>query len=123
MKSYASVADLKAELGIPTATTDHDNALGRALVGASRWIDLELGNGDAADDAWTGDHNDIVLVTTPAAALVDTCLYVAVRFYKAPSVPYGVAGMSDQGLVAYVRQSMPEASIMLMGQHEQWGIA
>ena len=123
MKSYASLAMLKRRLAIEDAVTAYDDDLGLALVGATRYVDLQIGDLDvAADDLWTGDHNDIVVETDPAAAYVSATLALAVRFYKATDVPFGVAGMSDQGLVAYVQKSVPEAEILLAPLRQSWGI-
>lgn len=121
MKTYASLADLKRRLSITGDTFDDDLAL--ALVTATRYVDLETGSEADGEDAWTGSADDLALASTPTAALVNTTLHVAIRFYKSADVPFGVAGMTDQGMVAYVRSSIPEAQLMLLGQRTAWGIA
>ena len=111
MKSYASLADLKLRLGIPTATTTYDDALALALVAGTRWVDWRVGDLDVvADDAWTGTAAGVSVATTPPSRLVMATLAAAVRFYKGAEVPFGVAGMNDDGMVAYVKSSIPEAS-------------
>jgi len=121
VKSYAALADLKARMGI--TSTDHDDELALALVTATRLVDLYVGNEADADDAWTGDADDLDVEATPTSALVAATLAAAVRCYKSTDVPFGVAGMSDNGIVAYVRQYMPEVSLLLTGQRALWGIA
>lgn len=124
MKTYQSLAALKAKLAIPTATTDRDDALALALVVGTRVVDEAIGDLDiAADDHWTGSSDDLVVATTPDAALVAATEVFAVRFFKSADVPFGVAGMNDAGVVAYVRSSVPEAEIMLAGKRVSWGIA
>ena len=121
MKTYASLAMLKRQLAVSGTAQDTDLAL--ALVGATRYVDLAIGDLDVvADDAWTDDPLDLVVETDPPAAYVSATLALAVRFYKAPDVPFGVAGMSDQGLVAYVKQSVPEAEILIAPLRQSWGI-
>lgn len=121
MKSYASLAVLKRRLAITSSTQDDDLAL--ALVAATRWVDARVGDLDVtADDDWTGSADDIVVATEPDAALVAATLAAAVRFHKSADVPFGVAGMSDQGMVAYVRSSIPEAELLLAPVIESWGI-
>jgi hypothetical protein len=121
MKSYASLAVLKGRLGI--TTTNHDDDLALALVTATRLVDIYVGDLDVvADDLWTGDADDLDVEATPTSALVAATLAAAVRIYKGADVPFGVAGMSDQGIVAYVRQSMPEVALALTGQAVSWGV-
>ena len=45
----------------------------------------------------------------------------AVRFYKSPDVPFGVAGGWD--MATYVRMSIPDVDLLLLGQRERFGIA
>jgi hypothetical protein len=122
MKSYASLADLKRRLGISVTTFDDD--LGLALVTATRLLDIYVGDDTiTADDAWTGDATDVVVATDPPAAYVAATLYLAVRVHKTPEVPFGVAGMTDQGAIAYVRRIAPELDLILAGRQESWGVA
>lgn len=121
MKSYASLAALKRRLGVTSSALDDDLAL--ALVIASRGIDLVLGVDDEADDAWTGSADDLAVEPYPDAARVQATIYLAVRIHKSPDVPFGVAGMSDQGIVAYVRSIAPELDVILYGKRTSWGIA
>jgi hypothetical protein len=121
MKTYASLALLKSKLGITTSNQDDELAL--ALVAATRWVDQRMGAGATADDEWTGSSGDLAVETTPAAHLVKATLAAAVRMYKSTDVPFGIAGMSDQGMTAYVRMSIPEAELILAPHMEAWGVA
>lgn len=121
MKSYASLAALKRRLAITASTSDDD--LAAALVAATRWVDLRIGDEPAADDLWTGDPADIVVATDPPANRVILTIGLAVRFYKGADVPFGIAGLSDAGLVAYVQRMYPEADLLLFGQRVMWGLA
>lgn len=121
MKTYASLADLKARLGI--TDTNHDDELALALVAASRYVDLRTDSDATADDDWTGSSDDLVVESDPKASYVAATLALAVRFHKSADVPFGVAGMSDQGMVAYVRSSMPEVDLILYGETLVPGVA
>lgn len=121
MKTYVSLAVLKGKMGITSTARDDD--LAAALVAATRIVDLWLGNGATADDDWTGDPDDLAVATTPDVQLVEATLYLAVRLYKSPDAPFGFAGMTDQGMVAYVRGIAPELDLILFGQKAAWGIA
>lgn len=124
MKTYASLADLKLRLAIPTATTTMDDALALALVAGTRWVDWRIGDLDVvADDAWTGDADDLEVEATPAANYVLATVAAAVRYHKSVEVPFGVAGMNDDGMVAYVKSSIPEAELLLESVTVSWGIA
>lgn len=123
MKTYASLEALKAALAIPAATTTQDDDLALALVAATRWVDWRIGDLDVeADDAYTGDADDLEVVASPKANYVLATLAAAVRFTKSVDVPFGVAGMNDQGVVAYVRSSIPEAEILLGEAIDSWGL-
>jgi len=124
MKTYASLAMLKSKLAIPAANTDRDDELALALVAGTRAIDYRIGDLDVeADDVWTGDPDDLELATGVKSNVVLATLAAAVRFTKSAEVPFGVAGMNDQGVVAYVRSSMPEVDILLAEATESWGLA
>ena len=115
MRTYASLAAVKPSVGLPASSTSEDEALALALVGATHIVDRYANTGEAADDVWTGDADDLEVVAAPRAQLVTATVYVAVRLYKTPDAPFGFAGMSDQGLVAYVRSAMPELGVILYG--------
>ena len=125
-KSYASLTQVKGRLAIPVATTTHDNDIALALVCATRAVDIAIGDLDvAADDTWnaTNQAADMAVEATATAALVMATIDLAVRIYRGPDVPFGVAGMSDGQMVAYVRSWVPEAELLLAGQRVSWGIA
>jgi hypothetical protein len=122
MRTYASLAALKDALGIPTATTAQDERLALALVGATAWVDHRLGTEpDTPDETWTGDPDDLAVVTDPDAAYVAATIAAAVRFYKSPEVPFGSAGgLGD--MAVYVSRSIPEAEMILLGKRQSWGV-
>jgi len=124
MKSYATLAQLKGKLAIASSDTTRDDDLALALVVATRWVDRYNGDLDVlADDVWTGDADDLEVATGAKANVVLATIVVAVRYMKSPDVPFGIAGLNDAGVVAYVRSSIPEAEILLQESRTSWGIA
>lgn len=124
MKTYAALDSLKSKLGI--TGTGQDAALARALVGATRAVDLYLGDLDVtADDVWTdgtSSASDLAAPTPAPAAYADATIALAVRHYKSADVPFGVAGMTEAGMTAYVRSYVPEVEILLGPHKTSWGI-
>jgi hypothetical protein len=112
---YASEAELNAILGRPVGSSDDRTVL--ALIAASRWVDYRIGL--AFDDAPV--TLPAVLEVVPSTpGIHGATLVVAVRAYKGPDVPFGVAG---EDLTAYVRSSIPDAELLLYGQRQRFGIA
>jgi hypothetical protein len=112
---YASEAELNAILGREPSA--HDERTVGALVAASRWVDYRIGV-DFTDDPIT---SPVAITVVPSTAAIHAAtLVAAVRFYKGPDVPFGVAG---QDLTAYVRTGIPDAELALLGQRQSFGIA
>lgn len=122
MRTYASLAALKGELGIPDASTAQDAQLALALVAGAAWVDHRRGiEPTEGDDTWTGDPDELVLEEDAPAGVVAAAIVAAVRFYKSPDVPFGVAGgLGD--LAVYVSRTIPEAEVLLLGHRSAWGI-
>jgi hypothetical protein len=115
---YATVQDLATVLG---GVTGQDDRLTVALILASRWVDYHLGK-TVTDDVvdWTAPITLDVVDSRPSVHLAT--IAAAVRFYKSPDVPWGVAGgLGD--VATYVKTTMPEVALILLGQREAWGIA
>lgn len=114
---YLTRDELNAVLGAGL-TTGIEDRLDMACIVASRWVDYRVGNPVGEDDleppytltreacppAWT------------AAALV-----VAVRFFKAPDVPFGVMTVGEGGMS--VKTYIPEAEMILFGHRVAFGFA
>lgn len=115
---YASLSELAGVLG---GVTGQDDRLSAALILASRWVDYHLGNSVTDHDVdWTAPYTLNVQDCRPS--IHSATLAAAVRFYKSPEVPWGVAGgLGD--VAAYVKTTMPEVALMLLGQRHSWGIA
>lgn len=115
---YASLSELATVLG---GVTGQDDRLTAAIILASRWVDYHLGN-TVDDDLvdWTAPITLDVVDCRPA--IHQATIAAAVRFYKSPDVPWGVAGgLGD--VATYVKTTMPEVSLILLGQRQAWGIA
>jgi hypothetical protein len=123
--TFASPAELRPALGA-VAGEVNDRRLALALVTATRWVLHQLGYVPVALDTEAGlmppDPEPIPVV--PVAIYPSwrkACLIAAVRFYQGETVPYGVAGGWD--MATYVRMSIPDADLVLIGQHLRYGIA
>jgi hypothetical protein len=115
---YATVQDLATVLG---GVTGQDDRLTVALILASRWVDYHLGKTVTDHEVdWTAPITLDVVDSRPSVHLAT--IAAAVRFYKSPDVPWGVAGgLGD--VATYVKTTMPEVALILLGQREAWGIA
>lgn len=118
--AFASMADLEGVIGAAAGAS----AVRRrelALLLATRWVAYRIGipvTDELLDP--TAPAGGVTVVPARASWALAT-LTAAVRFYKSPDVPWGVAGGWDEAV--YVRQSMPEVELQLLGQRELWGIA
>jgi hypothetical protein len=117
-EAYASMDELVGVLG---ASAGGANATRRAvsLLLATRWVAYRIGM-PVTDDPIPVDISDVTAVEA-RPAIRQATVAAAIRFYKSPDVPWGVAGGWDEAV--YVRQSMPEVELMLFGQRQRWGIA
>ena len=118
--AYASDDDLVSIIGASSGGVQQTRRA-IALILATRWVAYRIGT-PVTDDPidWLDHEPNLALVPCPAAVRVAT-LAAAVRFYKSPDVPWGVAGGWDEAV--YVRTAMPEVELLLYGQRERFGIA
>lgn len=117
-EAYASVAELDAIIGAnPGLGGAGRRAL--ALIVGTRWVAYRVGM-PVTDEPIPLDVQDVIPVEAKAAWRIAT-IAAAVRFFRSPDVPFGVAGGWDEAV--YVRQSMPEVELLLYGQKQRWGIA
>ncbi len=114
---FAAPAELRAALG----NVGDSNRLGVALLVATRWVLHRLGY-TFTDTEVPTDPTAIVVTPVPVrASWRQATIAAAVRFYKSPDVPFGVAGGFD--MATYVRMSIPDVDMILMGQRERFGVA
>lgn len=102
---------LRLSLSLLVATRHVLHALGYTIVGPEPPADLPA----------YPDPIEIVPVAVPVATWRTATIAAAVRFYKSPEVPFGVAGGWD--MATYVRQSIPDVDMMLIGERVAFGIA
>ena len=101
MATYASLAELKAQLHIPDANEDAQLTL--ALEAATEAIDLAMGT--------TGAQ----LAPVPAMVKLATEIQAA-RWYKRPDAPFGVVGSAEFGNFARLQQQLdPDVEVLLSG--------
>lgn len=111
---YTTTEDVKRRLGITVA--DHDAEVDLAIEAAADWLDRYVGN--------TDDTGTIVPDPAPPSGLSLACLFLAVRWYKRPDAPFGVAGVGDtEADVAALQTLDPDMGGMVMGLRQKWGIA
>ena len=116
--SYASDDELVAVIG---ANPGHQTRRAVALLLATRWVAYRIGVPVTDDPIDPNDAEPTIHPVPAKAAIRQATIAAAVRFYKSPDVPWGVAGGWDEAV--YVRQSMPEVELILFGQRQRWGIA
>jgi len=102
---------LRLNLALLVATRHVLHVLGYTIVGTD--LDAEIPP--------SPDPLVIVPVAVPFATWRAATIAAAVRFYKSPEVPFGVAGGWD--MATYVRQSIPDVDMMLIGERVAFGIA
>lgn len=113
---YASRTELSAVLG--GTITGADDRLDLALLAASRWVEHRVGL-DVTEADLVAPYT-LTVVACPPSWKAAT-LAAAVRFFKAADAPWGVAGVGE--LAAYIKTSMPDVELLLMGQRQAFGIA
>jgi hypothetical protein len=111
--SYVDPADVAAVLG----SSPDDPRVFLATIAATHYVATRIADDQVPDDPPAG--TDVVVIPVSAAVRSAT-VAVAVRFYKAPEVPFGLAGTD---LTAYVRSVMPEVELLLHGLRADFGIA
>ena len=118
--TYASMADLEAVIGA-SAGESQVRRRELCLIAATRWVAHRIG-APVTDELLDPGAPSVGVNTVPAkAAWAQATLEAAVRFYKGPDVPWGVAGGWDEAV--YVRQNMPEVELILFGHRVAWGVA
>jgi hypothetical protein len=123
--TFASPAELRPALGAVAGEVS-ERRLGLALIAATRWVLHQLGYVISISDADRGKlpPDPAPLPVTPIAIYPvwrKACLIAAVRFYQSEAVPFGVAGGWD--MATYVRMSIPDADLVLIGPRMRFGIA
>lgn len=113
---YASRAELSSVLG--GTITGADDRLDMALIVASRWVEYRVGL-DVTEADLSAPYTLVVVACHPAYKAAT--LAAAVRFFKAADAPWGVASLGDMS--AYVKTSMPDVELLLMGQRQAFGLA
>lgn len=117
---YASRTELATALGV-TGASGLDSKLDLALVVASRWVDEYTGTTYTQENIDQDGTLTLTLTDCPPSFKQAT-IVAAARFYKSPDVPFGIAGgLGD--LAVRIKQSIPEAEVLLMGRRVSWGIA
>ena len=117
---FASPAELVPHTG-SVAGAAAERRVAMALLTATRYVLFKLGY-SFADEPIPADPAP--LTVTPVAVRAswhDACLIAAVRYWNSPSTPFGVTAGWD--LAAYVRWSIPDADLVLLGERQRWGIA
>lgn len=119
---FADPAELLSYLGGSTVgrSSEHDQRRNLALIAGSRWVAYRVGVGLTDDPIPPGD-----VVVTPVPARPQwraATLVVATRFYRSPDAVFGAMGGFGDDAV-YVRASIPEAELLLVGQTASFGVA
>ena len=121
---FASPAEVRlAILGTTTAAgADIERRIAIALLAATRHVLHVMGYTIETDFAIPPDPAAITVTPMPVrSSWRQATIAAAVRFYKSPEVPFGVAGGWD--MATYVRMSIPDVDLLLLGQRERFGLA
>lgn len=118
---FASPAELRPALGQVTGEAN-ERRLAIALLVATRNVLHTLGYAIDEDAPLPPDPAalDVVPVAVRASWRQAT-IAAAVRFYKSPEVPFGVAAGWD--MATYVRMSIPDVDLLLLGERVRFGVA
>jgi hypothetical protein len=117
---FASIDELKRAL--PLSGPYHERHGALALLAASRHVLHTVGY--LIDDDVDVPVDPAPIVVVPVACRSSwriATLDAAVRFYKGMEVPFGVAGGWD--MATYVRMSIPDVDLALLGERVAFGIA
>ena len=117
---FASPAELRQYLGNITGEANERRMAVALLVGTRNvlhslgytFTDLEVPEDPAAID---------VVALPVRSSWRQATIAAAVRFFKSPDVPFGVAGGWD--VATYVRMSIPDVDMLLLGERVAFGIA
>ena len=118
---FASPAELRPALGVVTGEAN-ERRLAIALLVATRHVLHALGYTVDVDVPIPPDPAVLDVLAVPVrASWRQATIAAAVRFYKSPDVPFGVAGGWD--MATYVRMSIPDVDLLLLGERVRFGIA
>ncbi len=119
---FASPAELRGALVLPDAPGPSvDRKVAIALMVASRHVLHVLGYAFTDTEVPADPAAITVVAVDVRSSWRQATIAAAVRYYKSPDVPYGVAGGWD--MATYVRQSIPDVDMMLLGERVAFGIA
>jgi hypothetical protein len=118
---YVTPEQLRATVGAPSgAGTEARLAL--ACVQASRWVDYRIGL--LTVDQVQVLHLPVTTVLAPTTAARHTAaLLAAVRFWRSPDVPLGIAGGAGDVAVRVASVDILDAELALEGERTSWGVA
>lgn len=118
---FAAPAELRPALGQVTGEVN-ERRLAVALLVATRHVLHVMGYSIDEDVTIPPDPAALDVSVVPVrSSWRQATIAAAVRFYKSPEVPFGVAGGWD--MATYVRMSIPDVDLLLLGQRERFGIA
>ena len=121
LDSFAAPAELRPALGQLTGEVN-DRRVAVALLVATRHVLHVMGYAIDDDEVIPADPAALDVTTVPVrSSWRQATIAAAVRFYKSPDVPFGVAGGWD--MATYVRMSIPDVDLLLLGQRERFGLA
>jgi len=122
LEVFASADELRRGIG-PVAGEYNDRHLALALLTATRHVLHVLGYAIVeSQPVVPPDPAPLDLVVLPVAASWRMATgTAAVRFYKSMEVPFGVAGGWD--MATYVRLSIPDVDLLLLGERVAFGVA
>ena len=89
-----------------------------ATLTASQYVAGRTGYALADVPLGASPYGPVRVVEAPAAVRQAT-VAAAIRFYKGPDVPFGLAGADLQ---SYVRSVMPEVDLALLGYRVDFGV-
>ncbi len=117
---FASPAELAPHTGaVAGAAQERRAAL--ALLTATRYVLYKLGYAFTEEPIPPDPAPLLVEPVAVRASWHDACLIAAVRYWNSASAPFGVTAGWD--MAAYVRWSIPDADLVLLGERQRFGIA
>lgn len=107
MTDYATLAELKDFLKIPSADTEDDAVLTLAISAASRAIDVSC--------------NQVFVTPFPASVKLATLIQAA-RFFKRKDSPFGIAGSAEMGNELRLQSKLdPDVAVLVSNERKWWG--
>lgn len=117
---FASPAELAPHIGQVVGAAQERRS-GMALLTATRYVLFKLGYSFDEDTIPPDPAPLDVVPVAVRASWHDACLIAAVRYWNSPSTPFGVTAGWD--MATYVRWSIPDADLVLLGERQRFGIA